>query len=123
MKPLRILQTDFHTGWGGQAARILMLSKELARRGHEVTVAAPPGELARRAREAGLTVQDRFAFRAPAHAVSFLADVRRMRRLLDGGHFDIVDVHGSQDTWVTALARLMSNDASSRGPLVMTRHN
>jgi len=120
MKPLRILHTDFHRGWGGQASRILMLGKELSRRGHEVVIAAPRGELSRRAREAGLSVEDRFAFRAPAHAVSFLADVRRLAVMLGRERFDVVDVHGSQDTWVAAIAR-----AATRKPdcLVMTRHN
>ena len=125
MRPLKILHTDFHTGWGGQASRVLMLSEELARRGHSVTVAAPPGELSRKARGAGrlvsgIVVEDGFAFRAPGHAASFLRDVRRMRALLQRGQFDIVDVHGSQDTWVTALARLATGLPRC---LVMTRHN
>lgn len=127
MKPLKILHTDFHTGWGGQAARVLMLGKELSRRGHQVVIAAPPGELTRRAREAasvaehrGLMVSDEFAFKAPSHAVSFSADWRRMRNLLRRGDFDIVDVHGSQDTWVTAMVRAMTGLPRC---LVMTRHN
>jgi len=125
MQPLKILHTDFHRGWGGQASRVLMLSRELARRGHHVTIAAPPGELARRAREAGrevpgLRVEDGFAFRAPGHAVSFLRDVGRMKTLLRAGDFDIVDVHGSQDTWVTAMARLFTGLPRC---LVLTRHN
>jgi len=97
-----------------------MLSKELSRRGHQVTIASPPGVLSRRARAAGLAVDDGFAFRPPSHAVSFLKDVRRMRGLLRRGRFDVVDVHGSQDTWVTAMARLAGGGA---GRLVMTRHN
>ena len=127
MKPLNILHTDFHTGWGGQAARVLMLSKELTRRGHLVTIAAPPGELTRRSREAaardeyrGLTVVDEFAFKAPSHAMSFLADWRRMKQLLIRGDFDVVDVHGSQDTWVTAMVRAATGLPRC---LVMTRHN
>src|SRR5206468_11832296 len=106
MKPLKILHTDFHMGWGGQPARVLMLSRELSRRGHHVMIAAPPGELSRRARAEGLAVEDGFAFRAPSHALAFLRDLRRMRTLLKRERFDLVDVHGSQDTWVTAMARL-----------------
>jgi len=123
MKPLRILHTDFHSGWGGQASRILMLSTELARRGHHVTIAAPPGELSGKARQAGLpdlAVDDGFAFRAPSHAASFLRDIRRMRALLKREPFDVVDVHGSQDTWVTAVARLSGGLPRC---LIMTRHN
>ncbi|HEY3174492.1 MAG TPA: glycosyltransferase family 4 protein [Candidatus Polarisedimenticolia bacterium] len=122
---MRILHTDFHVGWGGQAARVLMLSRELALRGHHVTIAAPPGELTRRAGEIaletpGLTVADRFAFRAPGHVLSFARDCRRMKELLSRGDFDIVDVHGSQDTWVTAIVRLLTGLPRR---LVMTRHN
>ncbi|HET6371914.1 MAG TPA: glycosyltransferase family 4 protein [Candidatus Polarisedimenticolia bacterium] len=122
---MRILHTDFHTGWGGQASRILMLSSELVRRGHEVTIAAPPGELSARARQAGahlagLKVEDGFAFRSPGHAASFIKDGRRMERLLGRSEFDIVDVHGSQDTWVTASVRALTGRPSC---LVMTRHN
>ncbi|HET9482070.1 MAG TPA: glycosyltransferase family 4 protein [Candidatus Polarisedimenticolia bacterium] len=125
MKSLGILHTDFHTGWGGQASRILMLSKELAQRGHRVTIAAPMGELSRRAQEAartapGLSVEDGFAFRAPGHAVSFLRDVSRMKALLRRGAFDIVDVHGSQDSWVTGITRALTGMPEC---LVMTRHN
>lgn len=123
MKPLRILHTDFHRGWGGQAARVLMLSGELVRRGHSVTIAAPSGELTRRtaASNAGIAVDDSFHFHPPARALSFLGDVRRMRSLLRRGRFDIVDVHGSQDTWVTAVARLLPGVPEGR--LVLTRHN
>jgi len=123
MKPLRILHTDFHRGWGGQAARVLMLSRELVRRGHRVTIAAPEGELTRRAAasDAGIAVDDAFRFRPPARALSFLADVRRMRSLLRNGRFDIVDVHGSQDAWVTAVARCLPGAHPAR--FVLTRHN
>ena len=127
MKPLRILHTDFHRGWGGQAARVLMLSQELVRRGHSVTIAAPRGELTRRtvASDAGITVDDSFHFHPPARALSFLGDVRRMRSLLRRGGFDIVDVHGSQDTWVTSVARLLPGvpKGHARACLVLTRHN
>jgi len=125
MKPLTILHTDFHRGWGGQASRVLMLSAELARRGHKVTIAAPEGELTGRARRAsldnpGLSVDSGFAFRPPAHVASFSRDVSRMMSLLRRARFDIVDVHGSQDTWVTAGARMIGGLPSC---LVMTRHN
>lgn len=125
MKSLRILHTDFHRGWGGQAARVLMLSRELARRGHAVTIAAPAGELTRRAAEAagtapGLSVDDRFSFRPPARVVSFLRDVGRLKDLIRKERFDVVDVHGSQDTWTAAVVRATSGLPRC---LVMTRHN
>lgn len=102
-----------------------MLSEELASRGHEVTIAAPTGQLSERARAAGrrlpgLRVDDGFRFRPPSRAVSFARDTARMIRLLRGGRFDVVDVHGSQDTWVTVAARLRLRRP---GCLVLTRHN
>lgn len=123
MKPLRILHTDFHRGWGGQAARVLMLSQELVRRGHRVTIAAPRGELTRRAAASGadIAVVDSFRFHPPARVLSLVNDVRRMRSLLRRERFDIVDVHGSQDTWVTAMARSIAGGTPRR--LVLTRHN
>ena len=123
MNPLRILHTDFHRGWGGQAARVLMLSQELVHRGHRVTIAAPRGELTRRAAGSGadIAIVDSFRFHPPARAFSFLNDVRRMRSLLRRERFDIVDVHGSQDTWVTAMARAIAGGPPRR--LVLTRHN
>ncbi len=117
---MNVLHTDFHRGWGGQAARVLMVCRELQKAGHLMKIAAPPGELTRRAREAGLPVDDGFAFRPPARALSFLADVRRLVRILKADRIDILHTHGSQDTWVGAAARVVLSDA----PLfVATRHN
>ncbi len=125
MKPLKILHTDFHAGWGGQAARVLMLSTELVARGHRVGIAAPRGELARRARMAGeglegLTLHEGFRFRPPGNVPSFVGDCRRMSSLLRREDFDIVHVHGSQDSWVTATVRALTGRPRC---LVMTRHN
>jgi glycosyltransferase involved in cell wall biosynthesis len=117
---MNVLHTDFHRGWGGQAARVLMVCREVQKVGHRMKVAAPPGELTRRARQAGLPVDDGFAFRPPARALSFIADVRRLVRILKDDRIDILHTHGSQDTWVGAAARAVMNDA----PLfVATRHN
>ena len=122
---MKILHTEFHRGWGGQASRVLMLSEELARRGHEVTIAAPPGQLTRRAAESartlpGLRVDDGFRFHPPARALSFLRDAARLRHLVRDTGADVVDVHGSQDAWVTALVRRTTGEPRR---LVLTRHN
>lgn len=102
-----------------------MVSEELARRGHEITIAAPRGQLTQRAREASrslptLRVDDGFAFRPPAHVVSFARDAARLGRLVRDLGVDLVDVHGSQDAWVTALVRAVSGHPRR---LVLTRHN
>ncbi len=119
--PLRILQTNFHRGWGGQPARILMLSRGLARRGHEVVIAAPAGSLlARRAREAGLETYEEARFLKSKHLISSLRDAVSLGRLLGSGTFDLIDAHGSQDLWASALGRRLDRN---RVPLVFTRHN
>jgi glycosyltransferase involved in cell wall biosynthesis len=117
---MNVLHTDFHRGWGGQAARVLMVCRELQRMGHRMTIAAPPGELTRRARAAGVPVDDGFSFRPPAELWRFAADARRLARLLRETDADILHVHGSQDTWVGAAVRAVAG----RPPvLVATRHN
>jgi glycosyltransferase involved in cell wall biosynthesis len=117
---MNVLHTDFHQGWGGQAARVLMVARELQKLGHTVKIAAPKGELARRAREAGVPVDDGFSFRPPARLPSFIADARRLDRLVRGDDVDILHTHGSQDTWVGAAVRA----TKGRPPIfVATRHN
>lgn len=97
-----------------------MLSAELARRGHSVTIAAPEGELARRSEATNLKIAKGFHFRSPGRLRLFLADRSRMSALLKRQAFDIVDVHGSQDSWVTATVRAATGLPRC---LVMTRHN
>jgi len=116
---MRILHTNFLHGWGGQSNRILTVCRGLVERGHAVTIAAPDaGELVRRAREAGLATDGSMRFRRGLRPVSLLRDVLRMRRLLAGGAFDVIHTHGSQDSWIVALA-----DLRRRVPVVRTKHN
>jgi glycosyltransferase involved in cell wall biosynthesis len=117
---MNILHTDFHRGWGGQASRILMVCRRLAERGERVLIAAPPGELSMRAREAGLDVDDGFSFRPPSHLPAFVADVRRLGRLLRDRSIDILHTHGSQDTWAGAAARTLTGRPAI---FLATRHN
>lgn len=118
---MKILQTNFHRGWGGQPARILMMSRSLAARGHQVTIAAPRGSLlAGRAREAGLPVFDAPAFRKPKLLHSALRDIAVMARHLKSERYDLIDAHGSQDLWTCVVARRL---AGRTAPLVFTRHN
>jgi len=118
---VKVLQTNFHRGWGGQPSRILMMSRALAARGHQVTVAAPRGSLlAARAREAGLPVFDASRFRKPKFLHSALRDVAVMARHLKSERYDLIDAHGSQDLWTCVAARRF---AGRTAPLVFTRHN
>ncbi len=118
---LSILHTNFHRGWGGQPSRILMLSRGLAERGHRVVIAAPEGSvLSARAREAGLETFEEPRFLKSRHILSGIRDAASLGRLLRSRHFDLMDAHGSQDLWASALARRISGRPL---PLVFTRHN
>jgi glycosyltransferase involved in cell wall biosynthesis len=120
-RSLAVLHTNFHRGWGGQPARILMLCIGLSRRGHRALLAAPEGSvLARRAREAGIETFEEARFLPTRRWLAALRDAGRLSRLLRGGRFDLVDCHGSQDLWATVAARRW---AGIRIPLVFTRHN
>jgi len=118
---VRILQTNFHRGWGGQPSRILMMSRVMAAGGHDVVLAAPPGSmLAGRARQAGLQVFEGLAFRKPKFLLDALHDTGALARHLRRMHYDLIDAHGSQDLWTCVAARGL---AGRRAPLVFTRHN
>ena len=118
---LRILHTNFHRGWGGQPAWILMLSMGLARQGHRVVIGAPGGSLlAQRARDAGIETFEEPLFLKSKHVPSAFRDALRLGRFLRSRRFDLVNAYGSQDLWATALARRMSHPAL---PLVYSRLN
>jgi glycosyltransferase involved in cell wall biosynthesis len=119
---VKVLHTNFHRGWGGQPARILMLGQGLRERGHQVVIAAPRGsDLAARARDAGLATFEEAQFRKPKHLVTTLGDLRRLGAHLASGRYDLIDAHGSQDLWTTVVARRLMT--APRPPLVFTRHN
>lgn len=118
---MRIVHTNFHRGWGGQSNRILLVCKGLRQRGHEVTIAAPAqSPLAEKAAQAGINVVGDVAFRRGFHPLSFFHDVYVLRRCHLATPFDIVHLHGSQDSWVCALAFREMKDGIS---IVRTKHN
>ncbi|MDP8256200.1 MAG: glycosyltransferase family 4 protein [Candidatus Alcyoniella australis] len=54
---MRVLQVNSSHGWSGGQYQVLLLSLGLVQRGHDVTIACPPGsQLAQRAARAGLDV-------------------------------------------------------------------
>lgn len=116
---MRILHTNFLRGWGGQSNRILNLCRGLARRGHDVLIAAPEqSELLERARATGLATDGTMQFVRGFRPTSLVRDLRRMRGLISRGDFDLIHTHGSQDSWIVALA-----DLRRRVPVVRTKHN
>ncbi len=109
-------------GWGGQPNRILVVSKELISRGHHVVISAPKGAtLIARARKEGIETFDGVRFPKKFNPLTFVKEILAIRGVMDLHKIDVVHTHGSQDTWVSALAaKLFGNRAL---PVVRTRHN
>ena len=121
--PIRVLHTNFHLGWGGQAARVFVLCRGLKEKGVDVTVAAPRGSvLVRKCAEAGIRTLDNVRFSKGFRPVDFLHDVRSLRRFILTNQPDILHTHGSQDTWSGAVAAFCVSNAV-RPAVVRTRHN
>jgi glycosyltransferase involved in cell wall biosynthesis len=112
--PLRILHTESSLGWGGQEIRVLTEARGVARRGHEVLLAAP--KHSRIHAEAG-----RYGIISLSLPIARkgLVGPFALRRLLAWRRFDVVNTHSSTDTWSAALACATLRDAP---PLVRTRH-
>ncbi len=120
---LRILHTNMLRGWGGQSNRILKEAVYATEKGHQVALAVPEdSKLAARGAEAGLTVWPGFRMRPPAKVRVFIPDLLRLRRRLAEWRPDIIHVHGSQDTWLVAVARAIPG-RSGQIPVVRTKHN
>jgi glycosyltransferase involved in cell wall biosynthesis len=118
-EPLRVLLTDFHRGWGGQAAYVLALARGLAGAGHRAWVACPPGsDLEERARGAGVAVFSGCEFRRGFRPLSLRRDARALGRFLGAERVGVVHTHGSQDCWRAALC---PRPAGCRH--VRTKHN
>lgn len=108
MKPLLV---DLETEWRGGQNQFLLLLKGLRERGHAAELLTVRGSaLAQRASEAGFE----------AHLASPIAarfgTVRRLRKLLADGSFDLVHVNESHALTAAWLAR-----AHRRMPLVISR--
>ena len=111
---LRILHTESSLGWGGQEIRVLTEAHALARRGHDVTVAAPAAsrifEATHRFGVEGVAIP--IGRKSPAGLVAMTA-------LLRDREFDVVNTHSSTDSWLAALAARMLRRPP---PIVRTRH-
>lgn len=111
---MRILHTESSLGWGGQEIRVLTEARGVARRGHEVAIAAP--------REARIFAE------APAYGVEIvelpiarkgLRGAAAVKRFLGGRAFDVVNTHSSTDSWHVALACAWARRMPA---IVRTRH-
>ncbi|HEY2629137.1 MAG TPA: glycosyltransferase family 4 protein [Usitatibacter sp.] len=112
--PLSILHTESSLGWGGQEIRVLTEAAGVARRGHDVLLAAPAqSRIFAEAAHFGVKA------RAVPIARKGARGVLAMRHLLAGHAFDVINTHSSTDTWLAALARASLRSAP---PIVRTRH-
>ena len=111
---MRILHTESSLGWGGQEIRVLTEARGVAKRGHEVAIAAP--------------AESRIFQEAPSYGVEAielpiarknLAGARAVKRLLEKRPFDLVNTHSSTDSWlVTAGCAWLGRMPA----IVRTRH-
>jgi glycosyltransferase involved in cell wall biosynthesis len=98
--PLRIHHLNTERTWRGGEDQLLALAQGLARRGHEnLVVAQEGGELARRARAAGLATAD-----VRMRGEWDVAAVRRIAALLKRDRPDVVHMHTSHAHTLGVLA-------------------
>jgi glycosyltransferase involved in cell wall biosynthesis len=120
-QPLRIFHINMHRQWGGQPNRVLMTAEGLRSLGHDVVVSGPRGcMLVERARARGFEVFDDLELARGFRPLSMRRDVTALRAHFGARRYDVIDTHGSQDTWA---ARLAARGLEPRPAFVRTRHN
>lgn len=113
--PMRILHTESSSGMGGQEYRVLEEAQGMEKRGHTVIVAAPHGSrLAVLAEKRGLQVK-----RTSSGKRGWITLVPSYLRILKHYEIDVVNTHGSLDSWTASIAGRIS---SRRPIIVRTRH-
>jgi len=110
---VKVLHTEWSTGWGGQEIRILAEMRGVRARGVEVMVASRPGAkiLPAAQREGFRTFE--IPFRRSIDPVS----IWRLYRLIRRERIALVNTHSGKDTWNGGLAAKL---AGAR--FVRTRH-
>ncbi|MEQ8820215.1 MAG: glycosyltransferase family 4 protein [Sumerlaeia bacterium] len=122
-KPLRIFHINMHHKWGGQPNRILTTALGLRARGHHVCVSGPKGAmLVERAGAQGLAAFDDLELHRGFRPASMWRDIKALEAHFRAEKYDVIDTHGSQDTWASAFA-LRRLAAGERPAFVRTRHN
>ncbi len=117
---MRILQLVSCRGWSSDAYWAARVTRELERRGHDVTLGCRAGTEARvidPARREGVHRVETFAFAGGLALGADAADVRRLLRRLP--ETDIVHVHRGKEHWLATAANRLSR---SPKPIVRTRH-
>lgn len=117
---MRILQLASCRGWSSDAYWAARVSRELAGRGHEITLgcrSGTEGAVVARAKAEGVERIVTFEF---AGGVNAGADARDLRRLLAWlKRVDVVHVHRGKEHWLAAAANRLS---STPRPIIRTRH-
>jgi len=117
---MKILHVMSCRGWSSDAYWAARICRELARRGHEVTLACRAGTEARVIDRARLEGVERVETLALASGVAPAADVGDVHRLAGWLRTaDVVHVHRGKEHWLAALANRV---AGTRRPLLRTRH-
>jgi glycosyltransferase involved in cell wall biosynthesis len=116
---VRILQLVSCRGWSSDAYWAARVTRELERRGHEVTLGCRRGTeraVVARARAEGVTNVATFEFAGGFRPGADLGDVRRLRSAVAAA--DVVHVHRSKEHWLAVMASRLA----SGQPVVRTRH-
>ena len=125
---MKILHLFSDWKWTGPAEPVLILCKELEKRGHQVTFAyrKPPlpveDSIEKRVLTEGITATDQFHLNHvlkvshPSAVVDNLQDVFRLSRYLRQEGFDLLNVHQSHDHVIGGIAALRAKE-----PVVVIR--
>jgi len=117
---VKILQLMSCRGWSSDAYWAARMTRELARRGHQVTLGCRAGTEARvidRARREGVDRLTTLSLVGGARPVADGRDLRRLRALIRD--VDVVHVHRGKEHWLAAMANRL---IAAPRPIVRTRH-
>lgn len=116
---MKILQLVSCRGWSSDAYWAARVTRELERRGHEVTLGCRRGTeraVVERARAEGVARVATFALAGGVRPGADAADLARLRRAI--GEVDLVHVHRGKEHWLAVLAARLAGGR----PIVRTRH-
>ena len=115
VKPFRILHTESSRGLGGQEFRVLHEVMGMKDRGHQVILAVQPSsQLKDRALKCGLCVEP-----VDMSKSRWISLVSSFTRLISQYNIDVINTHGSIDSWTASIAGRLSRNK----PLIIrTRH-
>jgi glycosyltransferase involved in cell wall biosynthesis len=117
---MRVLHLLSCRGWSSDAYWAARIARELARRGHEVTLGCRDGTEERviaRARAEGVDRITTFAFAGGLRPDADFGDVRRLRAAV--AEADVIHVHRGKEHWLAAVANRLCRTPR---PIIRTRH-